>query len=101
MHHTYFRTVLDEDVLLDADLLPDFLFKHQVLLYLVQEHFALANIVTIEGLLSNSLKPIVRSSVRPSVHLAVCLSGKIIFWPKGLYPSAGARKKPPVGGLTF
>ena len=48
-----------------------------------------------------SLKPVVRPSVCPSV----CPSGKITCWPKGpfccswrLLPSAGARKKPPVGG---
>ena len=50
LDHTYFRTVLDEDVLLDADVLHDFLFKDQVLLDLVQEHLALAKIATIGGL---------------------------------------------------
>ena len=53
--HDYFRSVLDEDVLLDADvkifMLLDFLFEDQVLLDLVQEHLALANIATIESLL--------------------------------------------------
>ena len=49
---------------------------------------------------SNSLKPIVCPSVRSS--------GKITCWSKGpfwcsrrLQPSAGAKKKPPVGWLNF
>ena len=49
--HTYSRIVLDDDVLLDADMILDFLFVDQVWLDLVQEHLALANIATIEGLL--------------------------------------------------
>ena len=50
MDHTYFKTVLADDVLLDADGLLDFLFEDQVLLDLVHEHLALVNIATIEGL---------------------------------------------------
>ena len=47
LDHTYFWTVFDDDVLLDADVLLDFLFEDQVLLELVQEHLVLANIATI------------------------------------------------------
>ena len=39
--------------------------------------------------ISNSLKPVVCPSVRPLVL------------PSGKITSAGARKKPPVGGLNF
>ena len=54
LDHTYFWTVLDKDILLDADLLPDLLFKDQFLLDLVQEHLALANMANIEGILFRS-----------------------------------------------
>ena len=40
-------TVLYDDLLLDADVLLDFLVKDLVLLELVQEHLVLANIATI------------------------------------------------------
>ena len=52
---------------------------------------------------SNSLKPVVRPSVRPSVGPSVCPSlRQIHLWVRrALQPSAGARKKPPVGGLNF
>ena len=49
----------------------------------------LSHILTIQGYLT-PLNPL---SVRPS--------GKVTFGPKGPKPSAGARKKPPVGGLNF
>ena len=47
LDHTYFRSVLDDNVLLDADVLIDFLSEDQILLKLVQEHLLLANIATI------------------------------------------------------
>ena len=50
--------------------------------------------------LSNSLKPIVRPSVRPSVRSSVRQNHLWARRPKALR-SAGARKKPPVGGLNF
>ena len=50
MHHTYFRTVLDDNVLLDGAVLLDFLFEDQVPLDFVQELLTLDNIATIEGL---------------------------------------------------
>ena len=42
---------MSEDVLLDADLVLDFLFEDQVMLDLANEHLALANIASIEGLI--------------------------------------------------
>ena len=47
------------------------------------------------------LTPLNALSVGPSVRLSVRPSGKVTFGPKGPWPSAGARKKPPVGGLNF
>ena len=51
LDHAYLRSVFNEYVLLDVDVLLDFLFKDPVLLDIVQEHLALANIGTIGGLL--------------------------------------------------
>ena len=47
-----FRSVIDDNVLLDADVLLNFLFDDQVMIKLVQEHLTVASIATIEGLLS-------------------------------------------------
>ena len=51
MDHAYLRTVLDEYVLFDAEVILDILVEDQVLLNLFQEHLVLANIATNEGLL--------------------------------------------------
>ena len=52
-----------------------------------------------QSITSNSLKPVVRPSVRPAVCSSV--RQKHLWARRALQPSAGGRKKPSIGGLNF